>query len=94
MYGLCNLFVLFSVLDSSHIDRTCTPFGGAGSVGQGDTNTPNYIKSSESEFCEFAVVCWSVTIILVLKKGIKAVLSVQEHSCNSNRNSINDNNLL
>lgn len=42
----CNLFVLFSVLDSSHIDRTCTPFGGAGSVGQGDTNTPNYIKKN------------------------------------------------
>lgn len=42
----CNLFVLFSVLDPSHIDRTCTPFGGAGSVGQGDTNTPNDIKKN------------------------------------------------
>lgn len=31
---------------SSHIDRTCTPFGGAGSVGQGDTNTPNDIKKN------------------------------------------------
>ena len=76
--SLCNLFVLFSVLDSSHIDRACTPFGGAGSVDQGDTNTPNYLKTffpeSESTFFEFAVVCWSVTIILALKKTKKAVL--------------------